>query len=291
MTVNLVQRLVAEMVGTALLVTFGAGSFVAALLVGSGQVDYAGIGIIALSFALVVAAVIYMFGSTSGAHINPAVTLALAVVRRFPWAEVVPYIVAQLVGAVVGGILVDGMFGRVATGLNVSGGTVVSAGFSNWQALLAEFLGTALLMLTIMAVAIDRRAPVGFAGLMIGLAVGCEIMVIGPISNGSVNPARTFGPYVATQIFGGSTPWSLYWIYVVGPVVGAAAGALLYDVIAAPRRAEAAAERRAVAAEAAPEPVQGRAGAPPEPREASPHETAAREGVQGRTGPTQRRQE
>ena len=91
--------LLAEAVGTALLVVFGAGAVVAALATGKGELDYAGLGIIALSFALVIASVIYMFGTTSGAHINPAVTVSLAVVRRFPWAEVVPYIAAQLLGA------------------------------------------------------------------------------------------------------------------------------------------------------------------------------------------------
>jgi hypothetical protein len=85
------------MVGTALLVVFGAGAVVAALQTGNGKLDYAALGIVSFSFALAVAAAIYMFGSTSGAHINPAVTVSLAAVRRFPWGEVVPYIVAQLI--------------------------------------------------------------------------------------------------------------------------------------------------------------------------------------------------
>ena len=88
---DLGRRLLAEFVGTALLVIFGAGALVAALEMGQGKLDYAGLGIVAISFALVIAAVIYMFGSTSGAHINPAVTFSLAVVRRFPWVEVIPY--------------------------------------------------------------------------------------------------------------------------------------------------------------------------------------------------------
>ena len=95
---DLGRRLLAEFVGTALLVIFGAGALVAALEMGKGELDYAGLGIVALSFALVIAAVVYMFGTTSGAHINPAVTFSLAVVRRFPWVEVGPYIAAQLAG-------------------------------------------------------------------------------------------------------------------------------------------------------------------------------------------------
>jgi len=236
------RRLLAELVGTALLVIFGAGALVAALQIGQGKLDYAGLGIVGFSFALVIAAVIYMFGSTSGAHINPAVTVSLAVVRRFPWSEVVPYVLAQLAGALIGGVLVIAIFGSHVTDLNVSGGTIVGAGFTKGQAAVAEGLGTFLLVATIMALAVDRRAPAGFAGLLIGLSVACEIMVIGPISGGSVNPARTFGPYLATEIFGGSTPWSEFWIYWAGPLVGGGLAAVAYDVIAQPERAAAAAE-------------------------------------------------
>ncbi len=237
MTAELGRRLLAEFVGTALLVTFGAGALVAALEVGQGELDYAGLGIVAISFALVVTAAVYMFGTTSGAHINPAVTFSLAVVRRFPWVEVIPYIVVQLAGAFVGAVLINAIFGSHASHLNVSGGTIVGAGFTKAQAVAAEALGTFLLLATIMALAVDRRAPAGFAGLVIGLAVACEIMVIGPISGGSVNPARTFGPYLATSVFGGSTPWSEFWIYWVGPLVGGALAALAYDLIAQPERA------------------------------------------------------
>jgi glycerol uptake facilitator len=237
---DLGRRLLAEFVGTALLVIFGAGALVAALDMGQGQLDYAGLGVVAISFGLVVAAVVYMFGTTSGAHINPAVTFSLAVVRRFPWVEVGPYVVVQLAGAIVGALLINAIFGSHASDLNVSGGTVVGAGFTKAQAAVAEGLGTFLLLATIMALAVDRRAPAGFAGLVIGLAVACEIMVIGPISGGSVNPARTFGPYLATSIFGGSTPWSEFWIYWAGPLVGGAIAALIYDRIAQPERAAAA---------------------------------------------------
>ena len=236
MTAGLGRRLLAEFIGTALLVIFGAGALVAALEVGQGKLDYAGLGIVAISFALVVAVAVYMFGTTSGAHINPAVTFSLAVVRRFPWAEVVPYLVVQLAGALVGAVLINAIFGSQASELNVSGGTVVGAGFTQAQAVTAEALGTFLLVATIMALAVDRRAPAGFGGLVIGLAVACEIMAIGPISGGSVNPARTFGPYLATSIFGGSTPWSELWIYWVGPLVGGAFAALVYDLVARPER-------------------------------------------------------
>jgi glycerol uptake facilitator protein len=236
MSADFGRRLLAEFVGTALLVVFGAGALVAALEMGNGELDYAGLGIVAISFALVVAVVIYMFGTTSGAHINPAVTFSLAVVRRFPWAEVAPYVAVQLAGGLVGAVLINSIFGSHASELNVSGGTIVGAGFTETQAVVAEALGTFLLLATIMALAVDRRAPAGFAGLMIGLAVACEIMVIGPISGGSVNPARTFGPYLATNIFGGATPWSELWVYWAGPLIGGVLAVLAYDVIAKPEK-------------------------------------------------------
>ena len=118
MDASLPRRLVAEALGTGLLILFGPGSVVAALRVGGGELDYAGLGIIGLSFGLVVALVIYAFGSTSGAHINPAVTVALASTRRFPWREVGPYVVAQLVGAVLGGLLIVAAFGTASVAVS-----------------------------------------------------------------------------------------------------------------------------------------------------------------------------
>ncbi|MEU8246454.1 MIP/aquaporin family protein [Nonomuraea sp. NPDC048916] len=233
---DLPRRLVAEAIGTMLLVLFGAGSIVAALVLGKGQLDYAGLGIISLSFAVVVAIVIYAFGSTSGAHINPAVTVALAVGRRFSWAEVPLYILAQLVGAFAGGLLIVAGFGRRAVDLAGVGLTKLGEGVSYGQGILLEALGTFLLLLTIMALAVDRRAPSGWAGLVIGLAVACEIFLIGPFTNGSVNPARTFGPYLTNSLFGGNTPWAEFGVYILGPVIGAVLGVVVYDLVARPVR-------------------------------------------------------
>ncbi|MFI7454890.1 MIP/aquaporin family protein [Nonomuraea sp. NPDC049714] len=232
---DLPRRLVAEAIGTMLLVIFGAGSVVAALLMGDGELTYAGLGFISLSFAVVVAIVIYAFGTTSGAHINPAVTIALAAGRRFPWSEVLPYIVAQLVGAFAGGLLIVGGFGRRAADLG-TGLTALGEGVSYGQGILLEVMGTFLLMLTIMAMAVDRRAPTGWAGWMIGIAVAGEIFVIGPMTGGAVNPARTFGPYLTTSVFGGDTPWAQFGVYIIGPVVGAVLAVLVYDLVARPAR-------------------------------------------------------
>ena len=234
MDVSLLRRVLAEFVGTALLVLFGAGSVVAALTIGEGQLDYAGLGIVSLAFGLVVALVIYTLGTTSGAHINPAVTIALAVVRRFSWAEVGPYVVAQLAGAVAGAALVVAYVGDRATELGGVGLTALGSGVNPVQGVVAEALGTFLLLLTIMAVAVDKRAPAGWAGFLIGLAVAVEIMVIGPFTGGSVNPARSFGPYLVNELFGGSTPWAELWVYIVGPCLGAAAAAVTYELLARP---------------------------------------------------------
>jgi glycerol uptake facilitator protein len=237
MSASLLRRLVAEFVGTGLLVLFGAGSVVAALEINRGRLDYAGLGIISLAFGLVVALVIYTVGTTSGAHINPAVTIALATTRRFRWAEVAPYVLAQLLGAVLGGLLIVAYVGSRATDLGSVGLTSLGPGVNGLQGIVAEALGTFLLVFTIMAVAVDQRAPTGWAGFLIGLAVATEIMLIGPFTGGAVNPARSFGPYLVNQLFGGSTPWSEFYVYLVGPLVGGVAGALCYEAVARPAAA------------------------------------------------------
>ena len=239
MSGSLARRCGAEFVGTALLIVFGPGSVIAALTVGGGTLDYAGLGMIALSFGLVVALVIYAFGSTSGAHINPAVTLVLAGTGRFPWRDAGPYVLAQLAGSVVGGLLVVGAFGARAVDLGNVGGVGFGDGVGYPQAILAEALGTFLLMFTIMALAVDRRAPAGWAGWLIGLSVTGLVLVFAPLTGASVNPARAFGPNAVANLFGGSVDWTQYPAYVVGPLLGALAAALVYDVLARPGQAEA----------------------------------------------------
>jgi glycerol uptake facilitator protein len=229
------RRLVAEFIGTALLVLFGPGSVVAALRLGDGSLDYGGLGFIALAFGLVVAVVIYGFGAVSGAHINPAVTFMLVVTRRFPLVEFAPYVVAQLLGAAAGGLLVVAIFSTAAVDLGGVGATVLGDDVSYLSGVVAEALGTFILVFAIMAVAVDDRAPKQLAGLMIGLAVALAILVVGPLTGASLNPARTFGPYVASAMFGGAPPWEDFSLYWVGPFVGAAAAALLYDLVAQPR--------------------------------------------------------
>ena len=238
---SLGRRLAAEAIGTAMLVLFGTGSVIAALTVGDGSLDYAGLGFISLTFGIVVALVIYGFGPVSGAHINPAVTIALATTKRFPWREVAPYLAVQLVGAAVGALLVTVVFGSSAVDLGL-GMTGLAEGVSIPQAVVIEALGTFLLMFTIMAVAVDSRAPLGWAGFLIGLSVTCAILLIGPQTGGSLNPARTFGPDLVASLFGGTVQWAQLVVYWIGPVLGAVVAALTYDFLAQSRAAQAAAE-------------------------------------------------
>lgn len=234
MVASLPRKAAAEAIGTMMLIIFGPGSVMAAVVTSGGKVDYAAIGFISLSFAVVVALIIYAFGSTSGAHINPAVTIALAAGRRLPWRQVPVYVVAQLAGACVGGFLVVALFGQQAVSMGRVGLTALASRVNYAQGILGEALGTFLLLLTIMALAVDRRAPAGWAGLMIGLAVAGEIFVLGPLTGGSVNSARTLGPYVANTAFGGITPWAELGVYIIGPVIGGAAAVGVYDLVVHP---------------------------------------------------------
>jgi glycerol uptake facilitator protein len=237
MSADLARRLSAEAIGTGILVLFGAGSVVAALTLGDGDLDYAGLGMVAITFALAVALAIYAFGNTSGAHINPAVTVSLAAVGRFPWSEVPAYIGAQLAGGLVGAALIWAAFGGDAIDLG-TGQTSIADGTNYLQAIVAEAIGTFLLLTAIMALAVDKRAPGGWAGLMIGLAVAAAILLIGPITGGSLNPARTFGPLVVSTIGGGDTFWGDLPAYVIGPLIGGVVAAMAYDAVALPRAFE-----------------------------------------------------
>ncbi|WP_319578203.1 MIP/aquaporin family protein [uncultured Methanospirillum sp.] len=240
--VSLLKRSVAEGIGTALLVYFGAGAAAITLMISQGTKPTSsfniGIGAlgglgdwlaIGLAFAFVIAAVIYATGRISGAHINPAVTIALWATKRFPSQDCGAYIVAQLIGAAIGSFLFAASAGMDAVTIGGLGATAPFPGISMGQAVLAEFIGTFILMLVIMGVAVDRQAPAGFAGLAIGLTVGGVITTTGNIAGSSLNPARTFGPYLGDLILGGTNHFGTFPIYLVGPILGAVAAAFLYD--------------------------------------------------------------
>jgi glycerol uptake facilitator protein len=244
MTASLAKRCGAELVGTLLLVYFGAGAAAITLMIahGSNPPNSFNIGIGALggladwfaigfSFAIAIAGVIYAMGRVSGAHINPAVTIALLATKRFPAADSGAYIVSQMIGAAIGSLLFAMTAGMNAVTIGGLGATAPFPGIGYGQAILVEAIGTFVLMLVIMGVAVDKKAPAGFAGLIIGLTVGGVITATGNIAGASLNTARTFGPYFADWLLGGPVLWVYLPIYIIGPVVGALAAAFFYDYI------------------------------------------------------------
>jgi glycerol uptake facilitator protein len=237
-TYSLGQRAIAEALGTALLVLVGPGSVVAALmLAGDATPAIRGGDLLGISFAFgfVIAAAVYALGKVSGCHINPAVTFALAVTKRFPWREVPTYWLAQVAGAVVGAFGIWGVFGHHAIDLGMGQTSFNPSTFTWASAILAEGLGTFILMFAILGI-VDGRSPNELAGLVIGGIVVGIIMVVGPITGASLNPARAFAPELVSAIGGGATHWSqLIPVYVLPGLVGAGAAALLYDQLAHPR--------------------------------------------------------
>jgi glycerol uptake facilitator protein len=235
------QRLVAEAVGTSLLVLVGPGSVVATLvLAGDSKPAITGADLLGISFAfgLIIAALVYTIGKVSGCHINPAVTCALAITKRFPWREVPGYVGAQVVGAVVGAFAIWAVFAHSAIDLGM-GMTSFNPDASTWaQAIFSEGIGTFMLMFAILGI-VDKRSPSELAGLVIGGVVIAIIMIVGPITGASLNPARAFGPELVSAIGGGATHWDqLIPVYVLPGLVGAGLAAALYDVLASPRRVE-----------------------------------------------------
>ena len=199
----------AEFIGAFLLVFAGPGAVVIDEVSGGG-VTSLGIG---LSFGLAVMAAIYAVGHLSGTHINPAVTLAFALTRHFPWAAVPGYVLAQLGGACA----------AAATHLALFGATVPSG--SPLQAFGLELVLTLLLMFVVAAVATDVRAVGQAAAIAIGGYVALAATFAGPIAGASMNPARSFGPALVGGV------WTHHWVYWAGPVIGAVFGALLYSYV------------------------------------------------------------
>jgi glycerol uptake facilitator protein len=235
---SLPQRAVAESLGTALLVLVGPGSVVATLvLAGKSTPAITGADLLGISFAfgLVITALVYALGKVSGCHINPAVTFALAVTKRFPWKEVPAYWGGQVVGATVGALGIWAVFSHSGIDLGM-GQTSFNQDTTTWaSAVFAEGIGTFLLMFAILGI-VDTRSPGDFAGLVIGGAVIAIIMVVGPITGASLNPARAFGPEFVSALGGGVTHWNqLIPVYVLPGLVGSALAAFVYDYLATPR--------------------------------------------------------
>jgi glycerol uptake facilitator protein len=189
--------------------------------------------LVALAHGLVLFIIIMIVGKVSGAHVNPAVTIGLASVGRFPWEEVIAYVVAQLIGAVAGAAAILIVFGKLAASVGHLGGPSLATNTSLVQGLLIEALGAFILVLTIIATAVDHRAPAGWAGLSIGMALAAVIMFIGPATGATVNPARAFGPDFVDLFFGVNVDWVAYLVcYLVGPLIGGVAACWAYSYVA-----------------------------------------------------------
>lgn len=211
-------------------------------LIGVGAPTPAEVLPVALVFATALAVLVYALGGVSGAHFNPAVTFGLAVVRRFRWAEAPMYWVAQCLGAIAGAFVISGIYGKDAAasaGTNLLvGATRVAQDIGFPQAVLAEAFIAFILVTAIMAVAIDPRAPKGWSGLIIGLALAGGILVTAQATGGSANFARSLGPFVVSWL--GEMwldyevthiPWNDLAVYALGPIIGASAAALVYESV------------------------------------------------------------
>jgi MIP family channel proteins len=204
----------AEGIGTFGLVFAGCGVIMIDVL-SHGQITHVGVGLV---FELIITVMIYAFGHISGAHFNPAVTLAFVLVRHFPMRRLWIYWMAQLTGACLAALCLRLVVGDVA-----HLGTTIPAGSGGaWQSFVLEAILTFFLMVVIMAMATDTRAVGQAAALAIGATVALEALFAGPISGASMNPARSFGPALV------SVTWTAQWVYIIAPFLGALAAALLY---------------------------------------------------------------
>lgn len=224
------KRLAAECLGTFWLVLGGCGSAVLAAAFPNVGIGLTGVSI---AFGLTVLTMAYAIGHVSGCHLNPAVTVGLVVARRFPAGELAHYLAAQVVGAIVGAgvlyLIASGKTGfDLAGGLASNGYAAHSPGqYSMVAGLVTEVVMTFMFLVIILG-ATDKRAPAGFAPIAIGLGLTLIHLISIPVTNTSVNPARSTGPAIFVQ------GWALQqlWLFWVAPVVGAALAGLAYPWIA-----------------------------------------------------------
>ncbi|MEN6532290.1 MAG: aquaporin Z [Bryobacteraceae bacterium] len=224
------RRLTAEFIGTFWLVFGGCGSAVLAAAFPEVGIGFAGV---ALAFGLTVLTMAYAIGHISGCHLNPAVTLGLCVGKRFPFKDMVPYWIAQVIGAIVAAwilfIIASGKAGfDVSAGFASNGfGAHSPGGYGMIAALVAEIVLTCFFILVILG-ATDHRAPAGFAPIAIGLCLTLIHLICIPVTNTSVNPARSTGP----AIFAGGWALEQLWLFWVAPLIGAVIGGIIYPLMA-----------------------------------------------------------
>jgi aquaporin NIP len=215
-SLSLARRTATEGLATFALVFAGCGAIV------TDQRYHGSLGSVGVSlvFGLIIMAMIYATGHLSGAHINPSVTIAFALTRHFSPRDAVAYIVAQLAGASVAALVLLGVWPGKPAHLGATVPTVAAG-----SAFLYEAILTAILMFVIMAVATDTRAVGSGAAIAIGGVVGLDALFGGAVTGASMNPARSFGPALVAG------EWRDFWVYVAGPVLGAAAGAFAYQLV------------------------------------------------------------
>lgn len=229
------QRFFAEFVGTFWLVLGGCGAAVLAAAVPELGIGYAGVS---LAFGLTVLTMAYAIGHISGCHLNPAVTVGLWAGGRFPARDILPYIVAQVAGGIVaGGVLY--LIANGASGFDVTKGFATNGygehspgGYSMLAALVTEIVMTMIFVFVILG-ATDERAPKGFAPIAIGLCLTLIHLISIPVTNTSVNPARSTG----VAIFAGGLALSQLWFFWVMPLIGGLLGAVVYRFVGAKAKA------------------------------------------------------
>jgi aquaporin Z len=223
------KRAAAEFFGTFWLVFGGCGAAVLAAGVPSVGIGYAGV---ALAFGLTVLTMVFALGHVSGGHFNPAISLGLVVGRRFPASDLLPYVIAQVVGAIAAaGVLF--VIASGLTGFDVHAGFALNGyaehspqGYSLLAGFVAEVVLTAFFLMVVMG-ATDNRAPKGFAAIAIGLCLTLIHLVGIPVTNTSVNPARSTGP----AIFAGGWALQQLWMFWVAPLIGGALGGGIYNML------------------------------------------------------------
>ncbi len=220
---HMVGAAIAELVGTFILIFGGTAVAVGAILARPTAGPAYDSLAVALAFGLSLAIVVAAIGHVSGAHVNPAVTLGMAVTNKFPWQYVPVYVVAQLVGAILGALATWITFGGAARSEAKLAATYPAQGVGDLQAFVVEVLITFILVFVVMAVATDDRAPAAIAPIAVGFALAVAVFIAGPVTGGSVNPVRSLGPMI---VAGDLTS---VWLYILGPIVGGVLAALLYD--------------------------------------------------------------
>jgi len=232
------KKYIAEFVGTCVLVTMGCGT---AMLVGCDAASGSGYLLTALAFGLSIVAMAYSIGNISGCHINPAVSLGVLMRGGMSVGDFIGYVVSQVLGALAGGALLSLIFSMGAVpdltgGLGTNG--LAGVNENAIAGLLVEVVLTFIFVLTILGVTSDKFKHGSLAGLVIGLTLTfVHILGIG-LTGTSVNPARSIGPALVAMLTGNAAPMGSLWVFIVGPLVGAALAALLYNYLEAETEAE-----------------------------------------------------